>query len=99
MSAKEKSYLTLYGTTATYSKIVGYCRKHKVHLTEPQVRKKGCVRKNCHALKKWDCECWARKDRIKQIKQYKKEAGIPPYQKVEIRTDRDGELLPVKEKR
>ena len=101
MSTQEGSYRTLNNSMALRSNIVGYCRKHRVHLTGPQVTQKQCVQKHCRALKKWDCGFWEHKQRLKDIRQMKKEAGIPSWQKVEIRTDRNGELLPpkLKEKR
>lgn len=94
MSEQEQQYKTLQGTWAAKSKIVGYCRLHRIHLTEAQIRQKECLQKNCNALKKWDHPFWNRRERIKEIKQLKKDAGIPSWQKVEIRTDRNGDLLP-----
>ena len=94
MSAKEGSYRTLNGSMALRSNIVGYCRRHHVHLTGNQVAQKRCVQKQCRALKKWDCKFWDHKQRMKEVRQLKKEKGIPSWQKVEIRTDRNGKLLP-----
>ena len=99
MEKDDRQYRTLHGQMTAESKIVGYCRLHKIHLTAPQVKEKECLRKDCHALKKWDCAFWERRERNKQIKQMKKERGIPVWEKVEIRTDHNGELLPPKEKR
>ena len=101
MSGNGKQYKTLNGTMAAQGNIVAYCRLHKVHLTAPQVKEKECLKKGCRALKKWDCPFWDERERIRKIKQMKKEAGIPSWEKVEIRTDHNGELLPpkLKEKR
>lgn len=93
MSEKERDYLTLSGARANKSNIVGYCRLHKVHLTATQVKQKECLSKGCHALKKWEHKFWSHRERIKEVKQLKKEQGIPAYQKVEIRTDSKGNLL------
>lgn len=90
---EERRYRTLYGTMAAESKIVAYCRLHKIHLTAQQVRTKRCGQKGCNALKKWDCPYWDRKERMREMKRLKKEQGIPAWEKVEIRTDRNGELL------
>lgn len=98
MSENEKYYKVLGGQTTAKSKIVGYCRLHKVHLTEAQVKSKECLRKECRAFKKWDCAFWNERERKKEIKQMKKERGIPSWQKVEIRTDRNGELVPTMRK-
>ena len=94
MAHAGKKYKTLYGSMVEESKVIGYCRKHRVHLTEGQLHQKECLKKHCNALKKWDVPFWKRRDRIKEIKQIKKEAGIPSWQKVEIRTDHEGNLLP-----
>jgi hypothetical protein len=75
------------GQTAARSKIVGYCRLHRVHLTESQVKSKECLRKECRALKKWDCAFWNERERKKYIKQMKKERGIPSWQRVDVKTD------------
>lgn len=93
MSAKEGSYRTLNGSMALRSNIVGYCRFHRVHLTAAQVRDKDCVSKQCKALKKWDHPYWEHKQRMKEVRQLKKEQGIPSWQKVEIRVNSKGELL------
>lgn len=100
MEKDDRQYRTLHGQMTAESKIVGYCRLHKIHLTAAQVKEKECLRKNCRALKKWDCAYWERRERTKKIKQMKKEAGIPSWEKVEVRTDHEGNLLPkIKKKR
>ena len=99
MSAQEGSYRTLNGSMALRNNIVGYCRLHRVHLTAAQVRDKDCVSKKCRALKKWDHPYWDHKQRMKEVRKLKKEQGIPSWEKVEIRTDRNGELLPKMKKK
>ena len=94
MSQNEKRYRTLWGGTVSGDKVVGYCRLHKRHLTEQQMRTKQCIPKGCGAFKKWDCPYWDHKHRMKELRQIKKDEGIPTWQKVEIRTDRHGKLLP-----
>ena len=94
MSDNEKSYRTLWGGTVNGDKVVGYCRLHKVYLTARQAETKRCSAKGCRSLKKWDCSYWDHKHRMKELRQIKKEQGIPTWQKVEIRTDRNGELVP-----
>lgn len=96
---REKQYLTLNGNWAAASRIVGYCRLHKVHLTAAQVKEKDCLKKRCRALKRWEGPYWEKRKKRKEIRQKKKEKGIPPWERVEIRTDRNGELLPTKKKR
>lgn len=93
MCGKEQEFMTLNGTTAIRSNIVGFCRLHRVHLTKAQVQQKECVCKGCRALKKWDCAYWRRKERIKEVKRIKKEQGVPSWQRVEIRTDHNGNLV------
>ena len=99
MSGSEKRYKTLNGTMALQGNIVGFCRLHRVHLTAAQVRDKDCIPKKCRALKKWDHPYWDHKQRMKEVRKLKKEQGIPSWQKVEIRTDRNGELLPKMKKK
>lgn len=94
MSQNGKRYWTLWGGTVSGDKVVGYCRLHKVHLTARQAETKRCSAKGCRSLKKWDCPYWDHKHRMKELRQIKKDEGIPPWQKVEIRTDRHGKLLP-----
>lgn len=94
MSDNEKSYRTLWGGTVNGDKVVGYCRLHKVYLTARQAETKRCSAKGCRSLKKWDCSYWDHKHRMKELRQIKKEQGIPTWQKVEIKTDRNGKLLP-----
>lgn len=94
MSQNERRYRTLWGSETSESKVVGFCRLHRVHLTARQVETKQCSEKCCRSLKKWDCPYWDEKARRKELRRMKKEAGIPPWQKVEIRTDRNGELVP-----
>lgn len=94
MSQNERLYRTLFGTMASRDKIVAYCRLHRVHMTVKQVETKQCSAKCCRWFKKWDCRYWDRKERIKEVKRIKKEQGIPSWQRVEIRTDHNGNLVP-----
>lgn len=94
MCEKEREFMTLNGTTAIRSNIVGFCRLHRVHLTKAQVQQKECVSKGCRALKKWDHKYWDHKERMKEVKRLKKEEGVPSWQKVKIRVDREGNVLP-----
>lgn len=93
MSDSGKRYKTLWGSETTEGKVVGFCRLHRVHLTARQAEVKECVWKCCRYFKKWDCPYWDEKARRKELRRMKKAAGIPPWQKVEIRTNSDGELL------
>lgn len=91
MSQRERRYKTLFGSEASRDNIVGFCRLHRVHLTARQVETKQCAGKCCRWLKKWECEYWAEKEQRKALRQMKKEAGIPPWQKV--KTNKDGEVI------
>jgi coproporphyrinogen III oxidase-like Fe-S oxidoreductase len=99
MSQNEKRYRTLWGGMVSGDKVVGYCRLHKRHLTAQQMQTKQCIPKGCGAFKKWDCQYWRHKERLKEVKRIKKEQGIPTWQKVEIRTDHNGELVPTMRKK
>lgn len=87
-------YRTLTGQIASETRIVGYCRLHKCYLTLTQMRNKQCLQKNCFRLMKHDNPFWEQRERKKELRQLKKEQGISPWEKVEIRTDRNGDLLP-----
>lgn len=93
MDGEEKKVLTLYNTWSTESKCVGYCYKHKAYVTVPQVKEKECVKKGCNAFRRKDHLYWKRKERFKKLRKQKKELGIPTWEKVEIRTDHEGELI------
>lgn len=99
MSQNEKQYRTLFGSEASTDKIVGFCRLHRVHLTAKQVETKQCSEKRCRSLKKWECPYWQDKAQRKELRRIKKEAGIPPWQKVEIKTDHNGNLVPTMRKK
>lgn len=99
MSQNERRHRTLWGGTVNGDKVVGYCRLHKRHLTAEQMKRKQCIPKGCGAFKKWDCQYWRHKERLKEVKRIKKEQGIPTWQKVEIKTDRNGNLVPTMRKK
>ena len=89
-----KSYKTLWGSEVSADKVIGFCRLHRVHLTARQAEVKQCAGKCCRYFKKWDCPYWQEKERRKELRRTKKEAGIPPWQKVETRMDNNGNLVP-----
>lgn len=93
MSQNAKQYKTLWGSETSESKVVGFCRLHRVHLTARQVETKQCAGKGCRSLKKWDCAYWQEKERRKELRRMKKEAGIPPWQKVKIKNQEEIEIL------
>ena len=92
MKEKGKKVLALYGTWTTEDRAAGYCWKHKACVTVRQIKEKQCVRKGCKAFQKREHPYWERKERFKELRKQKKELGIPVWEKVEIRTDRNGEL-------
>lgn len=94
MSENERRYRTLFGSEASADKIVGFCRLHKRYITERQMRTKKCIPKGCRAFQRRDCQYWDDRDRRKELRRMKKEAGIPSWQNVEIRTDHNGNLVP-----
>lgn len=94
MGEKGKRCLALYETWTTEDKVVGFCKKHKAYITVRQIKEKECMEKKCNALRKRDHPYWRRKERMKDLRRQKKELGIPVWEKVQIRTDRNGDLLP-----
>lgn len=97
----QDTYEVLYGRVVDKWQVVGYCRKHKVYLTEENVRERGCKKGKggrCTAYE--HSQYYDHKQRMKQIRKLKEQQGIPSWQKVEIRTDRNGKILPkLKKKR
>lgn len=87
-------YTSLWGGKIPRDSVVAFCRRHRVHLNAAQLKKKGCLGKGCRYLKKWECPFWDERERWREIKKLKKEQGVPVWQKVEIRTDRNGKVLP-----
>lgn len=60
---------TLYGTLANRSRIIGYCHKHKAGVTAKQLKQKGCLRQQCHYLKRYtDHPFWIERQTRKEAK-------------------------------
>lgn len=88
---------TLYGGKIEETRAVGYCWHHHAYLTAKQLKKKECLLKGCGALKRLDNPYWEQRERKDRVKQMKKEAGIPAYRKVRMRTNHKGEVIGIHE--
>lgn len=93
---KENLLRTLYGGKIESTKAVAYCWHHHAYLTAKQLKKKRCLAKNCGAFRRVENQFWEQRDRKDRIKQMKKEAGIPVWQKVTVRTNCKGEVIGIK---
>lgn len=66
---------TLYGTPlarADKRNVVAYCRKHKGYITENQMRRKECLKKQCFYLEKIDNPFWEEREKKKAAKKKKR---------------------------
>ena len=86
--------VTIFGHEARGTKVIAYCHYHHAWMTLPEVTRKQCVQKGCNRLSKCeDNPYWQQRERKKKRKQMKKEAGIPVYEKVTMRTNHNGEII------
>lgn len=74
MEVTNSQYLDgLYGSHISRSKAVGYCYKHHAHLTTTTLKRKECLKKNCHALKKHEeHDYWRQREQKKEMKKVNK---------------------------
>ncbi|MBP3328242.1 MAG: hypothetical protein J6L91_04980 [Clostridia bacterium] len=57
----------LYGSEIKESRVVGYCKLHKVSLTATTLRRHECLRKQCNALSKnEEHSYWVQRARLKE---------------------------------
>jgi hypothetical protein len=56
---------SLYGTEITKQHCIGYCHRHGCHMTCKQLKRKECLKKQCHALERYDHEYWRQRELIK----------------------------------
>ena len=64
----------LYGSHIQRSKAIGYCKKHKCHLTVATLKCHECLKKQCNALKKHlENSYWAEREALKALKKERKE--------------------------
>lgn len=86
----------LYGTWTTEDKAVGYCLKHGACVTAQQMKEKECLRKQCGAFRRRKHPFWEQRARMRELKKKKREAGIPPWERVKTGGE---EIPPVAEKK
>lgn len=67
----EETKKVLYGGEST--NVCAYCKRKGCYMTVKQLKKKECLRKNCHHLdKKEDHEWWKQRELLKQKKHQNK---------------------------
>lgn len=63
----------LYGSQVSREKAIGYCRKHRAHLTEKTMKRHACLKKKCNHLKRHEENpYWAERERLRLEKKNKK---------------------------
>lgn len=66
---------SLYNTEISEKRCVGYCKRHACYVTSTQVKQKECLRKQCHALDRYeDHEFWKQRERKKLSKKNRRAA-------------------------
>lgn len=58
----------LYYSQMNKSKVCGYCRFHKCHVSVRQLKEKNCLSKGCHYLVKYEHPWWDQREREKTKK-------------------------------
>ena len=66
---------SLYNTEITEKRCVGYCWHHRCHVTSTQIKQKECLKKQCHALERYDHEFWRQRELAKK----RRKAGATRY--------------------
>ena len=100
MKCELDKVVTIFGHEARGTKVIAYCHYHHAWMTLPEVTRKQCVQKGCNRLSKCeDNPYWQQRERKKKRKQMKKEAGIPVYEKVIMRTNHNGEIIGIEKEK
>lgn len=60
---------SLYNTMIDERHAIGFCHKHKRHLTTKQLKRKECLKKQCNALERHEHEFWRQRELTKMRKQ------------------------------
>jgi hypothetical protein len=71
MRQPDEMVQVLYGCEAMYKNCVAYCRYHHCHLTEKQLKTKGCLGKRCRLLDKLEHQFWRDREEKKHLKALK----------------------------
>lgn len=58
----------LYNTEISERRCVGFCWKHRCHLTCTQLKQKECLKKQCDALERYEHEYWRQRELTKMRK-------------------------------
>jgi len=56
---------SLYNTEINKKHCIGFCHHHRCYITCKQLKHKECLKKQCHALERYDHEYWRQRELIK----------------------------------
>ena len=65
MKAPDDIVQVLYGCEAYFRNCPAFCRHHHCHLTEKQIKTKGCLGKQCKFLDKIEHDFWRQREEKK----------------------------------
>ena len=63
---------SLYNTVIEERRCVGFCWHHNCYITATQVKQKECLKKQCHALERYEHEYWRQRELTKSRKKARK---------------------------
>ena len=66
---------SLYNTEISKKRCVGYCSRHHCYVSATQLKRKGCLQKQCTHLEKHEHEFWRQRELIK-IKRKQRKEGL-----------------------
>ena len=91
---------TIFGHEAKVTAVAAFCHYHRAFMTVSEMKRKKCLQKGCNRMSRVDGHpFWEQRDRKKKRKQLKKEAGIPVYEKVTMRTNHNGEIIGIEKEK
>lgn len=62
---------SLYNTEISEKRCVGYCKRHHCYMTDTQLKRKECLKKQCRALERYEHEFWKHREFIKMKRKSK----------------------------
>jgi hypothetical protein len=71
MDEERKQYKTFYGSRTGNS--CAYCWKHHLAMTPAQLKRRGCLGRQCDALKRFDHPFWEKREETKAKRRARKE--------------------------
>lgn len=59
---------SLYNTSISKRRCIGFCHLHHCYITATQLRQKECLKKQCNALERYEHEFWRQRELKKKNK-------------------------------